>query len=44
MRIFRLIILIIYMYINYFFFFLGKYRIFKKYIKGLEKVLKGKRK
>lgn len=44
MRIFRLTILIIYMYINYFFLFLGKYRIPKKYIKGLEKAPKGKRK
>lgn len=44
MRISRLTILIIYMYINYFFLFLGKYRIPKKYIKGLEKAPKGKRK
>lgn len=44
MRISRLTtcILIIYMYINYFFLFLGKYRIPKKYIKGLEKAPKGK--
>lgn len=44
MRISRLTLLIIYMYINYFFLFLGKYRIPKKYIKGLEKAPKGKRK